>query len=521
MSESNCPKEKRQLLGWPPPITLDHLWFALPVVLVIIMGFRHRLRLLDFWWHLKIGEIIVGTFSIPRTDIFSYTVEGETFVLQNWLTEAIYALVYRTGGLELLIVANTLVLVTAFLAIYHLCWDPLQRVRPVVLSAGFAVVALAWVYSNVRPQTFSFLFFAIFYWVLVRYSQNQISFPWTLPLLMAFWVNLHGAFVLGLGLIFLFLCCETVRRISRGPQPHTLSPQKLRLLLYVFVVTVVASLVNPETYKVYDYVLTVLRDPGSQIYVTEWQPPTFKSFSGQVCFYGPFLGSLLVILYSRRKLNLTELALYLGFAGFAVTSVRNGIWFSLIVSPIVARSLADLKPDTDFQPLRMIRLWSGARDSGASGRNTASPVNVVVAIIMLAGCILSTPWLRPAITGNPLWESDTPVAVFDFIESEQLTGHIFHPQSYGDYLIWRLWPHQKSFVDGRVHIFGGELVKDYVNVHHDSCWEKRLEPYDIDYLLLKASGESSEGLQKSAAESPNWELLYKDELSVLFRRTGR
>ena len=97
------------------PITLDHLWLALPIVIVVAMGFRHKLRVLDFWWHLKMGEIIVETKSIPRTDLFSFTTEGKTFVLQNWLTEAIYYLVYQLGGLELLIVANAFVLLGALL----------------------------------------------------------------------------------------------------------------------------------------------------------------------------------------------------------------------------------------------------------------------------------------------------------------------------------------------------------------------------------------------------------------------
>jgi len=139
---------------------------------------------------------------------------------------------------------------------------------------------------------------------------------------------------------------------------------------------------------------------------------------------------------------------------------------------------------------------------------------------MLGACIISTPWLQPAISGQPLWEEGTPVGLMDFLEQQQLKGNIFHPQAYGDYLVWRLWPQQKSFLDGRVHIFGGQLVEDYRGVFSDTCWEQRLASYDISYLIMKNSGESFERRREAAIASPNWELLYEDDLSVLFSRTS-
>ena len=140
---------------------------------------------------------------------------------------------------------------------------------------------------------------------------------------------------------------------------------------------------------------------------------------------------------------------------------------------------------------------------------------------MLGGCIISTPCLQPIVTGQPLWEEATPVGAVDFIEKNQLEGNIFHAQAYGDYLIWRLWPQQKSFVDGRVHVFGEQLVKDYANIFRDSCWEQRLEHYNIQYLFLRVSNESEQILQDKAKKSPNWELLYEDDLSVILGRTTK
>ena len=126
-SERSSKQGEGSRFTWPPPLTMGHLWLALPLVILIIIGFRHYLRLLDFWWHLKIGQIILDTQSIPRNDLFSYTVNGTLFVLQNWLTEVIYYLIFTVGGFPLLIFSNAMLLTVTFLLIYNLCWHATGR----------------------------------------------------------------------------------------------------------------------------------------------------------------------------------------------------------------------------------------------------------------------------------------------------------------------------------------------------------------------------------------------------------
>src|SRR6266852_2976439 len=103
--------------SWLPKVTIDHLWLTVPIALTAGFGFLLKLRLVDFWWHLKAGEIIVTTRSIPKTDLFSFTAAGKQFILQNWLVEVIYYATYRAGGLALVVFLNTALLVLALLPI--------------------------------------------------------------------------------------------------------------------------------------------------------------------------------------------------------------------------------------------------------------------------------------------------------------------------------------------------------------------------------------------------------------------
>jgi len=106
----------------------------------------------------------------------------------------------------------------------------------------------------------------------------------------------------------------------------------------------------------------------------------------------------------------------------------------------------------------------------------------------------------------------------DYIEQHALRGNIFHPQIYGDYLIWRLWPQQRSFIDGRVHLFHDSVVRDYRLSFNDSHWDERLARYDIKYLLLSKDEDENRMIMETAGASGTWRLVYEDSVSILFER---
>ena len=91
-------------------LTREHLWLGLPVFVLLWKNFLFPIPVLDFWWHLKVGEVIAATRSIPRIDQFSFTAAGKPFIVQNWLADLSYYGMYRLGGLSLIAFVNTLIL---------------------------------------------------------------------------------------------------------------------------------------------------------------------------------------------------------------------------------------------------------------------------------------------------------------------------------------------------------------------------------------------------------------------------
>jgi hypothetical protein len=195
-------------------------------------------------------------------------------------------------------------------------------------------------------------------------------------------------------------------------------------------------------------------------------------------------------------------------------ATRNSTWFLVIAGPIIARYM----PQVEYCGLFRKR----GHGPGLSGekvvpaRKESPIVNYAILIGLLTLLVIQSPWFQ----ADRLLDPDTPVAAMDFIEKHPLKGNLYHTQAYGDYLIWRVWPKQRSFFDGRVHLFDKSFVKSYQQILIDSHWEELLEKYQIRYLLLpKGSGESAETrMVNKARHSPSWRPLYEDSLSVLFEK---
>ncbi len=159
---------------------LEILWS-----LVIIAGFGFFVSLVplpshDFWWHLKIGEMISQTSEIPATNMFAWTVPADAlFVYGAWLGEYLLFVLFRWGGLAMTQVARTIMALLAFWTMTLLArrrsgsW----RIVAVVLACG---TAMSMNNLAVRPQIWSWLPFAIFLYLLWGYVRKAHGWLWLL-----------------------------------------------------------------------------------------------------------------------------------------------------------------------------------------------------------------------------------------------------------------------------------------------------------------------------------------------------
>lgn len=463
----------------------------------------------DLWWHLKTGEYIVTERVLPYADIFSYTAYGKDWVLHEWLSEVIFYAVTSLGGL------NALSVFVAFL--YALTFCVLLRVTATVLEDTVkALLVTLFLFAPVmafaapRPQIFTYLFFAVFMWVLFEFKyRGRTRQLMVLPLVMLAWPNLHGAFVAGMALLAMFVACEWIIHAFAEKKDEA-KREALKKLTVVFCIALVATLANPRFIGYWLYPFQVVTMSVAKGWIAEWHSPDFHNpyyrylLAAFICYF-------FVLVYSRRKPDLTELLLPVFFIAAGFTAVRHLPLACIVSVPFFAlfgRALP-WRNMPHFVAVRGIALWrSGSRPLDA---RVVTTLNVALLCIVTAAVVYG----KYRGSDADAVPAELPVKAADFVLDNDIRGRIFNDYGDGGYLIYRLFPEQKVFIDGRADMYGDEFVKEYIAITHATTqWKAKFEKFGIDYALL----QNDSPLRQLLLADRSFRLVYVDRrYSVLVR----
>jgi hypothetical protein len=492
-------------------LRLDILW-----VLVILAGFLFFTSLIpippnDFWWHLKIGEYIFTHHSIPTTNMYAWTLApNQPFYYAAWLAELLFYIFYRLGGLALLISARTLLIgVTVWLVAVEA-----HRHSGSWRISALVIALLSLMITNnltVRTQIWAWLPFIITYIVFKRYTERTISWFWLFlcPASMILWVNVHGSFILGLILPGAFFLGEALRNLFK--QTMALNWHQIGWIGCTGILSGLAVLINPRITGIVGYTINLLTNPPSQQLIEEWQSPTPQGLAN-IFFFISILIFIVALAYSKYRLTITEIILFIGFLWLAWTGQRYVIWYGMVSMPILARLIINLpiKP-----PIFVVhKNW----------------LNLALAILVFIPALAAQPWfverlplpktywqqvLRDSPAG-PLIGIDTPVAAVIYLKSHP-GGHLFNEMGYGSYLIWAV-PDQGVFMDPRVELFPYDQWLDYIHVNNATNYNEILAKYGVDRILLDKKLQSN--LVASLPKDHQWKLEYDDQYAQVWFKTS-
>jgi len=453
----------------------------------------------DFWWHLRAGQYIVETRTIPHEDpSFSDTAHGREWVAEEWLSEVVFWKVFQLGGLPLLSLFFSVLITSAFALAY-------LRSPAKPYLAGFATLlgALASLpILGVRPQMFTLLFLSVYVHILETFFvKPRWAILAGLPLVMLLWVNLHGGFFLGLAVMFGYLAgkgFELAFRIFPDDEAAPrYGPRDLWLLAAALAVCVAVVGVNPNGFRMLSYPFETLSNPAIQRYLVEWLSPDFHEAGWQpllVLLFG-LLGSGM---YVRRRFSPTHIGLILTSGYAALRSVRNVPLFSLLAIPILAAQAEKLAPlHSSSQPAPRPIQW-------ALGG---------VLLLALGATMVSVTTLLGR--QSRLIQQANPVAAADWILENRPEGKIYNTYHWGGYLIWRLFPAYGVIVDGRSDLYSPEFIEEYVDTYYARPgWAEFLKRNDVRIVLI----EPGSLLAAQLGQSPEWREVFADDLSILFEK---
>jgi len=445
----------------------------------------------DIWWHLKTGEWITQHRAVPQLDPFSYTRAGQPWTAHEWLSDLVIYCLYRSTGAGGLIVAFGMIHCAAFFLLYLRCGGNRFVSGAITAWGALATATLL----GVRPQIISLLLASLWLLILERPEPNQKLLWWTLPLLVL-WVNLHAGFALGLVFLGLFLLGELFEKMftsSFSISNARVGALSVTLLLNLFLVPL-----NPNGTRMFWYPLETLRSKAMQGSIDEWASPNFHR-SEQWPFLLLLLATLAAMAWSRARVRPRDVLLLLTSAFAGLSSIRMIPFFVLVAVPLVSRSVK-----------------SGLGREHSSTRQRPAVFAVLNAVILLAMAGFVSLHLAQLIRGQPQAEaSHFPTGAVAYLAAHPPAGPIFNHYDWGGYLIFKLYPVTRVFIDGRADLYGDHLMEQCTDSYYlMDGWRLPLSEWRIQTVIVPADSPLATGLRSA----PGWVQSYEDSKSVIFSR---
>ena len=451
----------------------------------------------DLGRYFKVSEIILQTGSVPDTNLFSYTNTDFPFINTHWLGGLVFYLLSLVIGLKGLIVFKTIVVLSSFGLVFYLALKKSKNFW-LVFAVSLPAMIVFTERTDVRPEIFSFLFFTLFFYILYNYRSGSKAI-WALPFIQLLWVNTHVYFFLG-PLLFLFFFVEKIFQQK--------DKTELKKFLIVGFLVAIAIFINPNAIGGALYPVTAMGDYGYTI--VENQTPFFllayNYHKGIIALF--FLMSFFILvgfLINYKKLKIFELLTAVFFCFFGMYAVRNFPVFVLVAMPVLARNFS----------MPWFRFRDFLKDFFESKKTSCGELFLLVGcVVFLSGIIFAN---KDKINLNTEARAENAV---NFLIENDINGKMFNNFDVGGYLIYRLYPEIKVFVDNRPEAYPVSFLQDvYIPMQEqEELWKKYSTEYNFDFIFFEHT-DITPWAQKFLEMIPsdkNWKQVYYDDSEVIF-----
>jgi hypothetical protein len=496
------PSLARDLSG----IKLTPAGFALVAALAAFFVFlSHRpLWQTDLWGHLAYGRLIVAQRALPATEPLMPLCRDVPFVDFSWLSEIIGYAAYAWQGAAAL---QFLYAASITLCVGLVTWCVLRKTASfwaAALAAGISVWVGWQQFLIVRPQLAGCVCFVGLFTLLLR-QKAGIARALAVAGLFAAWANLHGSFLIGLALLATFTCGRSADVLRRTGRPLALlSDLRVRRGVLLFVVAIVAVMLNPYGWRIYAAAWN-LSSNANLADLVEWKPLGLWMWQARaflavsICLFGVYLAT-------PRRISATELLLLLGLGAATLAASRMIVWWG----PLAAY----------YASLHAAAIWKRGRRTRQQSPVTR-PIPAIVTIAVIAAAFASTP-LAAVLRGsqshlNQSLSPRTPIAATDFLRENPPCGQTLNTLEWGDYLLWAGPPGIEVFVASHVHLVPQPVWQDYLRVITlEIGWQQILERYRVDTVILDTDQHAA--LADALREDHGWSVLYEDDQALVIGR---
>lgn len=490
----------------------------------VYLNMSYELKDPDIWLHLKTGEYIAQHGDVPKTDVFSSALAGKEWIDHSWLVQVIFYLVFHFGGADNLILLSAVIVTMTFLLLFLTIYKGREYL---VLNAALLFIAIfaSRQRFNIRPENFSILFFAFYLFILTK--RTQTNWVFLLPFVQLAWVNCHGFFILGPLLLGVILLAEALKRTEMLPckwsETGLLDKRACQNLTAVFLLACLACFINPYGYNGVIYPLKVfLSSGGNRVFYNNIVEltPTWVNFRAFSAYYLLIALSLGVFILNLKRINLAYFIMWSVLLTISLPVNRNIIFFNLfafltasegltglrnnkteMIERFFGKSLNLMKYLLKFSIIAILILW-GVRNNNAIARSRYY--------------IFDEYRLKSSLLGTAAGRYPDKAA--DFILKHDLPQNIFNMFNEGSYLIYRLYPDKKVFIDGRTELYGADFFNNYQKIlaADKEAINNSFKKYGVNTVLLTSVGPETGDLYGYLSSSREWTVVYLDSDSLIF-----
>ena len=490
------------------PSLADLLFVALIAWLFMSTGAHGWQSLLvdaDVGWHIRTGEYILDHHQVPHHDLYSFSKPGAPWYAWEWLSDVIDALLFRWAGLKGVVLAAGALIALFAVTLMRRIVDAGAHLF-VALLVALLSVGSASMHFLARPHVFTLVLLSLSMALIEadRRGATPARIWWLVPITFV-WTNLHGGFLVLIGLLGLAAigaAAEAWIHKPRGGQAEwapALRWSKLTAACFA------ASFVNPYGWGLHQHVIQYLRSDWIRKVVQEFQSPSFRD-ENMLQFEALLFIGLIAAGASFRRGKIIDGLWIVSLGYMALSSVRHVPIFVTVTGPLIAMEMTS-----------WWRAWVG----GASSKSGLGILNQMGFDIVRGFQRFSVWMLIPvallAASGSLIaWPQDFPSEVFPTAmvhahEQEILHSRVLTTDQWADYLIY-LHPEQKVFVDGRSDFYGPEVGDQFLQVMRGlPGWEKVLQKYRFNLVLIPADIPLAQLLKERA----EWRVVADDGKHML------
>jgi tetratricopeptide (TPR) repeat protein len=515
---------RKALISLPQacPARANRSIWAIPIIVALtICAFIACLTLVwdsDVFWHLAGGDWMLAHHAVLDTDPFSIDPQPK-WVNVHWLFQLTIAVLHSIGGFELLSVMKATL---AAGAMFVLAIGLYRRVSPAWLGVcGLAMLAIIYDRVRVRPEAFTFVYLMLTIVLIDGVRRGgKTNRLWLLVPIMLLWVNMHGIYIIGLGLIWGSVLGAAIDRLLG--RAHLSSPLLTKEAIGPMVLASLTCLVSPWPIEaaIQPLILWTRVSGQNEFYsyaVTELQPTwtVLKAHTGALGIVGC---TCLAMILNFRKVPIGHVLWLAPFIFLALLARRN----VSLLGPIGAFLLAwHGQGLIDYFTAR----WPGVKKIGG----IAAVLTMLAIAATAVGFGTEYMYRRAQLAiqiGMGLQKEEFPIQLAEFLRDLPADGDIMF-QNFGDAGAFIYYgshdqpePRRLVYMDGRLeaHSLDRFVSQQRISQELDdpvSAAAVKLPP-TVRFIVVRQNAVVT---LASLARCPRYKLIHVDDTAACFADT--